>query len=267
MFQDELTGWVAGFNQFKAGGNERQKWLSFFSSMYTKRQRISAPGCGPAPNPFVCVFGGVQPGLLSTFSGDDGLAPRLLYALGPAATDGGLPQGRAPIHDDWAAIIKWAHDTDHGTVAMTDQAWATADRWYRSQTQRVATNSDGLAEVHSKMQGYMFRLALVLNLLDCACGAPGGPVAASQVDRAVTLVEWFTMTAGVAYGLNDASNRMDAEWAQKLEVLRAWMLARPGCTRLTVMKNGPRWARKAKELDAALEALGVRLADKGPADG
>lgn len=259
VFQDELAGWVKAFDQFKQGGNERQKWLSFWSGVYTKRQRISAPASVAAPSPFTCVFGGVQPGLLSTFAGDDGLAPRILYALGPATTGAGLPKGDPPAYEGWRALIGEALDLTPGRVVMRPDAWKEADRWYRHQETVVARNVGGLAEVHSKMQGYMFRFALILNLMDSLCDARRGPVERDQVERAITLVDWFTETAGVAYGLNDESNPKDVEWSRKLEALRTWIAGRPGCTRKTILQSGPRWARNAKVLNDAMDALGVDL--------
>ncbi|QSO55463.1 DUF3987 domain-containing protein (plasmid) [Alicyclobacillus curvatus] len=32
LFQDELAGWIRGFNQYKTSGNDRQTWLSIWSA-------------------------------------------------------------------------------------------------------------------------------------------------------------------------------------------------------------------------------------------
>lgn len=258
MHSDELTGWVNSFNQYRPGGRDRQHWLSIWSNASIKVQRKNKRIADSIPNPYISVLGGVQPGLLSTFAGDDGLFPRLLYAHGEA-TSGTLPDDQpTPHYDTYKQTVNQLWKQKPCIVDLTPKAHDLADTWYQTQEHKVADNQDGLGEVHAKMQGYMFRFALILNRLD-SVNEGNGPATVDHIERAVTLVDWFTQSALEAGRMDDRSNQKDIEWSDKLGKLSGWLEQHPGCTRTHALKNGPRWARNANVLDQALEALGVDL--------
>jgi hypothetical protein len=259
MYADELTGWVASFNQYREGGRDRQHWLSIWSSAPFKVQRKSKRISQKIPEPFISVLGGIQPALVSQFAGDDGLFPRLLYAHGAPTLSGALPAaGEGNTYTEWQSLVRTLWDRPGAVVDLARDARGYADAWYREQEELAVGNDGGLGEVHSKMLAYGFRFALILNQID-AVYDKAGPITVDQMDRAVRLVEWFTTQAKEAARHDDRSNVRDIEWADKLVKMKAFIEEHPGCTRKYILQRGPRWARRASELDKALDDLGVKM--------
>ena len=80
---DEASGWVRSLGQYKGGaGDDRQIWLSIWSSTQIVTNRKSSRFPLIIDDPFVCITGGLQPDVLGDFIGDreDGLAARFLFS-------------------------------------------------------------------------------------------------------------------------------------------------------------------------------------------
>ena len=82
--RDELAGWVRGMDQYRSGGkgSDRQFWLSTWSMRSATVDRRSRGGPVIIDQPFVSVFGGMQPDVLGELSAarDDGLMDRFLFS-------------------------------------------------------------------------------------------------------------------------------------------------------------------------------------------
>ena len=87
--RDELSGWVASFDQYKPGGrgNDRQFWLSALFGYPIRVDRKTNRSLEPIRilEPFISVLGGIQSEMLTALreqSGrSDGLIERILLAF------------------------------------------------------------------------------------------------------------------------------------------------------------------------------------------
>ena len=63
MYQDELSAWLLGMNQYKSGGNDEENWISSWSGVPIIVDRKGQDGEIPimARRPFASVTGGIQP--------------------------------------------------------------------------------------------------------------------------------------------------------------------------------------------------------------
>jgi len=86
LIQDEMSGWMAGFNQYKPGGkgNDRQHYLSWWSNESDARDRRGQDVMS-IKSPFVTICGGIQPARLGDLvdSRGDGFSDRFLIAYPP----------------------------------------------------------------------------------------------------------------------------------------------------------------------------------------
>ncbi|HEV2092844.1 MAG TPA: DUF3987 domain-containing protein [Rubrobacter sp.] len=90
LIQDELTGWIKGFDQYKSGGkgSTRQKYLQIWSNETISVDRMGRDEPMIVERPFVTLYGGIQPRLLQEIADgrDDGFIDRFL--LEPASLVG-----------------------------------------------------------------------------------------------------------------------------------------------------------------------------------
>lgn len=84
LSRDELTSWVRGMDKYNGGkGNDRQFWLSMWSNNPVRVDRKSNKGPIIIPNPFVSVYGTIQPKILPEIGAgrEDGMLDRFLFAF------------------------------------------------------------------------------------------------------------------------------------------------------------------------------------------
>ncbi|MBS7790082.1 DUF3987 domain-containing protein [Roseococcus sp. SDR] len=104
--QDEMSGWLAGMDQYKAGGKggaDRAHYLTLFNGGRYVVDRIGR-GTFAIPNWSACVLGGIQPEPIQRIAkdaADDGLLQRFLYCLPCGQGDG---EDRRP---DAAALARY----------------------------------------------------------------------------------------------------------------------------------------------------------------
>jgi hypothetical protein len=242
---DEASGWVAAFNEYKAGGADRQFWLSVWSCAAVSVDRKSGRESFYVPHPFIGVIGGIQPSMLGSLSEergrDDGFVDRLLFAFPDAAA---FPRQRwtrsdlsAEAERDWAGAIERLHamlmvkdpeteSTRPLYVRFTDEAERVWARWFDGHADESDAPDfpDDLAGAWSKLKGQTARFALILSRLTLACDPTGdphsGPVGAVLVRGAVAVSNYFKaqahrvrheMTGGV--GSTDAKAVLD--WVRR----------------------------------------------------
>ncbi len=277
MYMDEITGWVAGMNQYKAGGkgSDRQFWLSAWNGSPAKVDRKSGRENGPliSNRPFISVMGGVQPDMLSILSDErgreDGFVHRLLFVYPtdspwPTTIGASPPQGHEKAWTDaLEKIWGWTMELDAASnqfrpklMAMAPTARQVADLWFSEHA--AERNADGfqsnLSGPWSKMRAYFFRLALTIHCLRVACGeASDECIDVESVTRAGEAIEYFKKHARRVYGrLSCRSEDV------KAERLIAWVKRIGGvATARDVMRAG--FHKKSTDANAAL----AELVDRG----
>jgi hypothetical protein len=213
---DELAGWLARFDQYRAGG-DRAKWLSIWTQSTLVEIRKTA-GEQLVPTPFVAVGGTMQPARLSCLSKErDGFTPRLLFAYPDEVLR--HPASTASLEPRWAEM--WADVVEH-LVALemiptgdgglepvllvhskeAAEAFAVWDRMNVERTNAANRVGDTLSsELFGKLDIYAHRLALVLELLHRARGNAGNPaeVRLEAMQGALKMLDYFEGTARKVY--------------------------------------------------------------------
>jgi hypothetical protein len=115
MIRDELTEFLLGMNQYKAGGkgSDRSIALKLWSGKALKKDRVNHADRAPVrcPHPCISIVGGITPDMLREMADPrgraDGFLDRFLFAYPdpmPVAdwTDQGIPDD---VQDDWCAMV------------------------------------------------------------------------------------------------------------------------------------------------------------------
>ncbi len=87
-FQDELAGWITGFDKYRKSSSDRSQWLSFWSGRALNVSRASKEQV-LIPKTAISVFGNIQPAKLAEYlsadnagnSSGDGFWPRFLWVV------------------------------------------------------------------------------------------------------------------------------------------------------------------------------------------
>lgn len=286
LIRDEVTGWVAAMNQYKAGkGSDRQFWLSAWSGAASKTDRKGTLETGSVrvANPFVNVVGGIQPDMLETLcdeqAREDGFIHRILFSYPDVAPDDlwndhGISE---ETEKDWLGILnrlyalEMVETEEHGQrpyfVRLTPEGKTTWQHWY-NEHQRELQNEDfpnNLRGPWSKLRAYCARLALTVHYLRWAAQNETGEVDdlseeltenvnAGSVMRAAALIDYFkTHTRRVYHQLQTTK---DDDLAFRIA---SWLTRRP--TRQCTVRDMQR-AEFVKKVSEAREVI-KDMADRG----
>jgi hypothetical protein len=195
--RDELFGWVASLNAYKAGGkgDDRQFWLSINSGMPSK---VNRKGGDRTPivlsRPCITLVGGLTPAMLPGVRGgtsaDDGWLDRILFSYPDAVPEGDWSEDVVPddLIRDWDAAVRrlWSRpmhvnpmtgERSSLVVGLREDARPVWVDWYNVH-QSEKTHRDfpsSLRGPWSKMEGFAGRLALILSQLHHAYDAEEWP--------------------------------------------------------------------------------------------
>jgi hypothetical protein len=230
LITDELTAWVAGMNQYKAGGKgaDRQFYLSSWAgepvSVHRKNQQA---GSVFVAHPFVSVLGGLPPDLLSRLRGErdvsDGFFDRILFAY--PTPPRAVPEDWRCVEEEhargWDAVVAelrglaMADDPDGGKRPFFVRLRSCGRRAWVRFTGRLADEmNDGalpdcLRGLWGKLRGYGARLALIVQCLRVAAReADGEDVDGESMARGDRLVGYFQSHARKVYAALDADPRV-----------------------------------------------------------
>ena len=188
MYQDELSAWLLGMNQYKSGaGNDEANWISSWSGMAIVVDRKGQDGQIPviAHRPFASVAGGIQPDnlhLLKRFVElRDGFMDRMLVTYPEAVTQEWFDTSvSASAYGEYEAMILrlWERKTYKGddgeplteAVHFTEEAKERWVEWYNALCQEFSAPDfpEHLEGAWSKHRIYCARFALLLDVLEQA---------------------------------------------------------------------------------------------------
>lgn len=216
MVRDELTAWVAGLNQYKAGGrgSDRQFFLSAWSGTPVTVDRKGDRDKGPIhiPHPFLCVVGSLTPDMLGELADergrDDGFLDRLLFAFPEPVKIRWNPEA---VSEDsleaWTQAVRRLH-ARHMTedarghpcprfARMSPEALARYAAWFNDH--ETESEQDDfprhMVGVWSKLKAYCARFALILDQLhrvyDPTDDGSDVTIGLASVERAIRLTDYF----------------------------------------------------------------------------
>ena len=227
-YKDELTGWIAGLDQYKGGGkgNDRQFWLSIHTNTPVVVDRKSRQG-DPVylDRPFVTLAGGIQPAMLPKLGGsmEDGLLDRFLFAyphhsqtdLSEIELEPGTEVAFANLYDSLCSL-RMIEDVATGlyhpkVIPMSPEAKRRFKEIHDSigRESRQAGFPARLRGVWAKMRGYLARISLILALCRCAEGREVEQVEEEDVENAAKIITYFQVHARRVYGKLGSVTRED----------------------------------------------------------
>ncbi len=225
---DEISGWVRSMDQYKGGnkGNDRQFWLSLWSSVSVTVDRKGRRDPLMVPRPFVGIAGGIQPGILTEIKNnrEDGLLDRFLFAYpAPMSTrwsDSEVSEETMAAYQRiYEELYGLGMDTDENGVpspihaTFMPEAKQTFEEAYNALCEEME-HPDFPAYLRgpwSKMRGYLLRLSLIIgmaNVAEYTSRKPGdfsdllktvAVITERHVKAAVALVEYFKAHARRVY--------------------------------------------------------------------
>jgi hypothetical protein len=210
LLNDELANWFMNFNRYNKG-NDQPFWLSNWSSKILRIERKSSEEIF-ITSPFISVAGSIQTELLGELFKDNrasnGFVERVLFAFPanlkkPYWTETEIDQKHI---DDWFDIvnrllgISLKHTDDNSPAPVILEYCPEAKKilldWQRLNTDQVNDSEAGIASVFSKMDLYVNRFALILELLRFACNESWKEcISVDSIQGAIRLVEYFKATA------------------------------------------------------------------------
>lgn len=222
VYVDELAGWFKNFNRYNKG-SEMEFWLSQWSGAAINIDRkLGMPVS--IPHPFVSVAGTIQNGMLNELAKEsrtqNGFIDRILFVIPDNLqkhywSENDLPQN---VTENWQRIITNLLDMPieldafenikPSILFLTPEAKSYLYEWQKKNTDQVnKVTSEALSGIFSKMELYVLRLALILELMRFACNEGNkSAVSIEAVRGAVKLAEYFKNSAVKVNGiLNDSS--------------------------------------------------------------
>jgi uncharacterized cupredoxin-like copper-binding protein len=211
VYIDELAGWFKNFNRYNSG-SEMEFWISQWSG---KRLTIDRKTTETAyiTRPFISVAGTIQNALLKDMARDsrskNGFMDRILFVIPdnlqkPYWNDSEI---NPDLVTDWNTIIEnllkqplQLNDKlnpEPLIMHLTPEAKNLLITWQNKNADACNDeDNDAIAGIYSKLEIYAARLALILEMLDYACGNDDvNCITARSVQGALKLVEYFKNSA------------------------------------------------------------------------
>ena len=226
LVSDEITCWIQSHNKYQKGGNDRQAYLSLWSSTAVSVLR-KLDGITFIPLPVLSIVGGLTPSSLPSLHGgnEDGFLSRFLISCPDKRkqtySDIGVSEGAQYA---WQIFIKslWniEPETNGGgvwmpaTVKLSSEAHELFKKFYNDI--HTVIDSETLPSLFrgsfSKAPSQAARIALVIHLGRQACGeeASSSLVSADCMDAAIQVTSYFLghLTA-LESGFNAGASRAE----------------------------------------------------------
>lgn len=239
VVRDELSGWLASFNQYKSGrGADEAQWLELYRGGYLTVDRKT----GERPTTFVpratvSITGTIQPGVIRRLCGrerfENGLVARMLFAMPPRKPRRWSDARVAPAVQEqlkglYAQLYGLQFDAEGEPVDLPLSA--SAQKVFKKfvddhGAEQDLLHDDRLEAAFAKLEGYAARLGLIVHLarhamsegseasegneLDGSVGSVGAVEAVGAVvdeqslEVGIALARWFGGEAKRVYAQLD----------------------------------------------------------------
>lgn len=211
VYVDELAGWFKNFNRYNKG-SEMEFWLSQWSGKPINIDRKTGEPIF-IPVPFISVAGTIQKGILSELAKDsrtqNGFIDRILFVIPDNIQKEYWSETDLPlvVSENWESIISNLlslsvrnDDTLNPSpevLKFAPEAKQVLFEWQKVNTDQCnEAENEAVSGIFSKMDMYVLRLALILEMMRYACKESNKQaVSIEAVQGAVKLVEYFKSSA------------------------------------------------------------------------
>lgn len=207
ILSDELTGWTGGHDKYTGKGNDRQAYLSLWSSLPLSVHR-KLDGVVSVNLPVLSVVGGLTPSSLPKLHGgqEDGFLSRFLIACPEERQGVYTKEGISEVQAlDYGAYIRrlWELEPEHRdetgvtprTVILSEDAEALFMLFYSEMQASLAgyTLPSILRGSFSKAPSQVARIALILHCGRQVSGEEDDPhrLSADCMDAAILIARYF----------------------------------------------------------------------------
>jgi hypothetical protein len=237
VYVDELAGWFKNFNRYSKG-SEMEFWLSQWSG---KPINIDRKTGEPVfiPLPFISVAGTIQKGILNELAKDsrtqNGFIDRILFVIPDNIQKEYWSETDLPpvVSENWENIISTLlnlsvsnDDTLNPSpeiLKFTPEAKRVLFEWQKVNTDQCNdAENEAVSGIFSKMDMYVLRLALILEMMRFACNeSDKRAVSIEAVLGAVKLVEYFKSSAVKVNSILSNASPLDKHPAYKQALYNA----------------------------------------------
>lgn len=225
IMREELYGWFMDFGRYKKSG-EQSTMLSIWSQKVLKVLRMGRKG-EFIQDPFVNVFGGIQPELLPEIAKEhrdvNGFLSRFCFVFpdrieAPVYNNNEISEERKTQYRQYMANL-FAIEGYREEVRLSDEASRLYEDFYNKNAalNNSGKQSDYLNKVNSKLNIIVLRAALLFHYSTWACTGSHLPyISGTTMNSAIQLTEYFRTTAGKVYKMFNPAGTDKKELAKHL---------------------------------------------------
>ena len=208
IYKDEIDSLLSNFNRYN--GSDEGYFLSLFSGTPFKYSRKSNNEHIFLANPYCSIIGSTQPGRLDEqFGGKrmmNGFSSRFLKVYPeidkmPSWNDTAMPDG---VLEEWGRIIRKVVTVTPSTdqegkatsieLLFSQEAKLRVIQWKDEVNNKAyaETDSDAVRALCGKLETYLVRFCLVIQIMHCICGESGmDKIEPGTAELAIRLTEYF----------------------------------------------------------------------------
>lgn len=208
IYKDEVDSLLSNFNRYN--GSDEGYFLSLFSGTPFKYSRKSNNEHIFLPNPYCSIIGSTQPGRLGEqFGGKrmmNGFSSRFLKVYPeidkmPSWNDTAMPDG---VLEEWERIIRKVVTVTPSTnqegkatsieLLFSQEAKLRVIQWKDEVNNKAytETDSDAVRALCGKLETYLVRFCLVIQIMHGICGESGmAEIEPKTAELAIRLTEYF----------------------------------------------------------------------------
>ena len=208
IYKDEIDSLLSNFNRYN--GSDEGYFLSLFSGTPFKYSRKSNNEHIFLANPYCSIIGTTQPGRLGEqFGGKrmmNGFSSRFLKVYPeidemPSWNDTAMPDG---VLEEWERIIRKVITVTPSTdqegkatsieLLFSQEAKLRVIQWKDEVNNKAyaETDSDAVRALCGKLETYLVRFCLVIQIMHCICGESGmDKIEPGTAELAIRLTEYF----------------------------------------------------------------------------
>ena len=208
IYKDEIDSLLSNFNRYN--GSDEGYFLSLFSGTPFKYSRKSNNEHIFLANPYCSIIGTTQPGRLGEqFGGKrmmNGFSSRFLKVYPeidkmPSWNDTAMPDG---VLEEWERIIRKVITVTPSTdqegkatsieLLFSQEAKLRVIQWKDEVNNKAyaETDSDAVRALCGKLETYLVRFCLVIQIMHCICGESGmDEIEPGTAELAIKLTEYF----------------------------------------------------------------------------